>query len=208
MLLVRWAAMMRTITIVVTGLLISGCPKDDATSGTSVSGPVATRAALLAEAQSNYTYGAERVPLAVADTRLIGPGGTLPSLTIASATRTDSSGRRAGSRFIGRVTSGGAYSPLGLAPGINYVWRDSLGSEPDRARTLMIPLDNAYPMHWLRHDSDLTPLYAAASPLPRLVQSSTAYGMCDSGCRGGHCVVTDTRSIYTVASDTTVILSP
>lgn len=208
MLLVRFTAMRRVMGIIVTGLLLAGCMKNDPPGTSSVSITPATRAALLAEAQSNYTYGAERASLTVAATRLGGPGGVMPPLTISTATRTNSSGRLAGSRFIGRLTSGGAYPLLGIAPGINYMWRDSLGVEPERARTLMIPENGAYPMYWLQHDSDRTPLYTAGSTaLPRLVQSTAAYGACDSGCSGGHCVMTRTNSMYSTTSDATAIMS-
>lgn len=167
-----------------------------------------TRAQLLAEATGNYTYGDERSPEPVTTTRISMSGGTLPNITIATATRTSAVGRRQSSRFLGRLTvTGGAYAQMGLAPGVNYVWRDSTGALPpssphrspgrsfvtagsghDPARTLIVPVDPAYPMRWLQHDVDHAPLLAAASELPRLVKSTSGYGMCDNGCAGGHCV--------------------
>lgn len=202
MTLVQRRAVTRCAVVLLLYAMVPGCMP-----GPSVETSGTTRAQLLAEARGNYTYGAERNAEPVTTTRITASGGMLPGITIATATRISTTGRRPSSRFLGRLTvTGGAYERMGLAPGVNYLWRDSTtgpgpssyrqpgrsflatGLAHDPARTLIVPADPAYPMRWLQHDADHAPLSASASALPRLVMSTNGYGVCDNGCGGGHCV--------------------
>lgn len=50
------------------------------------------------------------------------------------------------SRIDSRITSRVGYPDLGLAPGVNYVWKDFVKG---RMRLLVIPADTSWKMHWL-----------------------------------------------------------
>lgn len=143
-------------------------------------------AALLTEATTNYDYGPERAPVPVDTTYIRTPGGTLPTITISTATQISGTGRVAGNTFISRLTSSAAYPTLGLAPGVNYIWRDT-SARRGLYRTLVVPADVSYPMHWLRRDNSVAS-YAPGSPSePRLVKSLFGYGQCDVKCGPTHC---------------------
>ena len=213
MMLVERAATMRVMLVLLAGAAVAGCSKRDArrdsAAVSSTSTTSTTHAQLLAEATSNYTFGVERTPDPVDTTRVRLPGGTLPAITIATATRTSATGRRPSNRFTARLTvRGSAYARMGLAPGVNYVWRDSAGSTSEPARTLIVPADTAYPLMWMKHETDRTPLFVGMSALPRLVMSTKGYGMCDGGCGGGHCVVQEGTGVAVAAMDTTVVIGP
>ncbi|MEO6527772.1 MAG: hypothetical protein ABIP93_14210 [Gemmatimonadaceae bacterium] len=195
--------LVRRASILLAWFPLAGC--GTGASNSAAIAPPATRAELLAEAQTNYSYGEEREPIAVDTTLINAPGGVLPTITIASATRSDSTGRFTGSRIFGRLTSSGAYSRLGIAPGINYLWRDSLGAGPEKVRTLVIPADTTYQMFWLQHEADRTPLAPGADILPRLVKSVRGYGACNSGCSEGHCRMIQTSGSFSITADTTRI---
>lgn len=82
-----------------------------------------------------------------------------PKMTIATAQTRDSS--QAG-RIEARITSAAEYPPLGLAPGVNYLWRDSVNP----TLRLVIPADTAYRARWLTvatHD------HAPPNKTPRLI---------------------------------------
>lgn len=209
MMLVERANASRVVLALLTCLAVQGCTKDKPAamaSASSTSSP-ATRAELLAEATGNTDYGPERNAVPVDTTRVNKPGGTLPTITVATATRRDTSGRLASSHFIGRLTSSGAFPQLGLAPGINYLWRDTLGAPPERVRTLVVPADTTYAMYWLKHESEHIPIAMAPADMPRLVKSSMGYAICDTGCPPGHCVAVQTLSAFIAASDTTLLRS-
>ena len=213
MMLVERAATMQLMLVLLTGAAVAGCGRNDAPPKSSVvtstSTTSVTHSQLLAEATSNYTFGAERNPETVDTTRVKLPGGTLPTITIATATRTSAAGRRSPNRFTGRLTvSGSAYPRMGLAPGVNYVWSDSAGTSLEPARTLIVPADMAYPLMWMKHETDRTPLFAGTTPLPRLVKSAKGYGMCNNGCGGGHCVVQEGTGVAVAATDSTVVIGP
>lgn len=83
-----------------------------------------------------------------------------PKMTIASALTRDTG--QVG-RLESRITSDTAYPRLGIAPGVNYVWRDVVNGS---MRQLVIPADTAYRAHWLtvaRHN------HAAPRNAPRLL---------------------------------------
>jgi len=65
---------------------------------------------------------------------------TGPKITFANGPAADTIGLSA------RITSDVAYPRIGLAPGVNYVWTDTLGG---KARQLIIPADTTYPPRWL-----------------------------------------------------------
>lgn len=191
--------------LVAAACVMTGCVKDSPRVTAAVPAP-ATRAQLIAEAQANYSYGAERAAVTVDTARLHGPGGLLPTITIATATRVDSSTRIPGNRFIARLTSTGAYARLGLAPGVNYVWRDTLGPPTARVRLLVVPKDSSYAMYWLKIDADRSPAPDATMPL--LLMSTEAYAICDNTCPIGHCRIYETLVAFIAASDTTLVSTP
>lgn len=146
----------------------------------------ATRTVILTEAESNYSYGPERAAVSV-DSKLVpGPGGVLPTITISTATQKNKDGRFPKNHFVYRLTSSGAYPTMGIAPGENFVWRDTSSTSEGPYRTLVVPKDTAYPMVWLRQDS-VGQYVPGPTPEPRLVKSTLAYGVCDHNC-SPHCV--------------------
>lgn len=168
------------------------------------------RAELVAEAGSNYNFGPERIPVAVSDAVINGPGGVLPVITISTATRTEERGRAPTNKFIARITSSTAYPIMGFAPGVNYLWRD-MASVADGGpyRTLVVPQNLTYPMMWLRRDGSVTSYSSLPAPEPRLVRSGLGFGVCDSGCSSGHCAARDTSGAFAVAQGPTVhIIAP
>jgi hypothetical protein len=179
--------MQRWMLVPMAGLLLVACFNKEPKSDTVAVAGASERGAILAEATTNYTYGAEREPVPV-DTALIGaPGGTLPTITIATATQKSASGRVASNRFSYRLTSNAAYAPMGIAPGLNYVWRDTSASPEGPYRMLVVPADTTYPMVWLKHDTSVASYVPGPAVEPRLVKSTMGYGACDNNCVP-HCV--------------------
>jgi hypothetical protein len=75
-----------------------------------------------------------------------------------AAARTRDTSRAGG---IGvRITSDTGYPRLGIAPGVNYVWKDVTKG---KTRLLIIPADTAKPVHWLVVTSHLHPTTRATS---------------------------------------------
>jgi hypothetical protein len=168
------------------GLLVVACFRKESKSDSAGVTGEPPRSAILLEATTNYTYGAERQPVPV-DTTLIGaPGGTLPKITISTATQTSATGRVPGNRFIYRLNSDGAYSAMGIAPGLNYVWRDTSAGPEGPYRTLVVPADTAYPMTWLMRDTSVASYVPGPAVEPRLVKSMKGFGACDNNC-SPHC---------------------
>ena len=87
------------------------------------------------------------------------PSGALGRFRIASA-RTRDTSRAGGIGF--RITSDTAYPRLGIAQGVNYVWKDVAGG---KTRFLMIPADTAKPAYWLSVRPHAHPRLAATSRL-------------------------------------------
>jgi hypothetical protein len=82
------------------------------------------------------------------------------NITIA-VPRTADTGRTA--RIDARITSDSAYPRLGIAAGVNYVWKDFANG---KMRLLMIPADTSWKAHWL----DVQPhLHVPTAWVPRLV---------------------------------------
>lgn len=160
------------------------------------------RAALLAEATGNYTYGPTRQP--IQDSSQGVPSSGFPAMTIASAIRTDDSNRYPGSRFVGRITSSGAYPSLGIAPGANYLWTDSIATwaaDSGPSRVLMVPADTTYPMVWLRNDSTHARMTSSPNPEPLLRFLAVKVEACTDGCTSGHCSNSTARRDYNAATD-------
>ena len=67
----------------------------------------------------------------------------VPRMTLALA-RTRDTGRVAG--IESRITSSDSFPRLGIARGVNYVWREFVN---DTLRQLVIPADTSKPVHWL-----------------------------------------------------------
>jgi hypothetical protein len=179
--------MQRWMLVPVATLMLVACGKKEQNANVATIAIVPSRAAILAEATSNYAYGSERNPIAV-DTTLIGaPGGTLPVITIATATQTTGDGRVPGHRFTYRLTSDGAYPAMGIAPGLNYVWRDTSTGPEGPYRMLVVPADSTYPMMFLKRDTSVASYVPGPAPEPRLVKSAKGYGSCDNSCNP-HCV--------------------
>lgn len=179
--------MQRCVLATAVGAILLGCKGSAGSKGDSsgVTG-VDVRSDLLAEAASNYTYGAERTPVTV-DTSIIGgPGGPLPTITISTATQNSATGRVPGNRFIYRLTSSDAYPAMGLAPGANYIWRDTSSGPEGPYRTLVVPQSNTYPMMWLQRDMSIASYVPGPAIEPRLVKSAFGYGACDNNC-SPHC---------------------
>lgn len=164
-----------------------------------------TRAEFMTEVTTNYVFGPERAPVLIDTSIIRGPGGALPTITIATANRISESGRVPMSRFVYRLTSSAPYPIMGLAPGANYVWRDTAAVVYGGPyRTLVIPGNSSYPMVWLRVDAAGV-MYALGVPLePRLVKSALGYGACDNGCPPNHCPARDSTRTFTIADSLTV----
>jgi len=191
--------MQRWMLVPVVTLTLVACGKKEKPETPVVAAPVAapSRATLLAEATGNYTYGSERPPIPVDTTLIKAPGGTLPTITIATATQTSSQGRVPGHRFTYRLNSNVAYPAMGIAPGYNYVWRDTT---PTGYRMLVVPADTTYPMMFLKRDTSVASYVPGPAPEPRLVKSARGYGTCDNTC-SPHCVSSGTFRAFTT-SDT------
>jgi hypothetical protein len=135
------------------------------------------------------------------DTTLTGaPGGSLPKITIATATQTNPQGRVPGNRFSFRLKSDAAYPAMGIAPGMNYVWRDTSAGPEGPNRLLVVPADTTYPMTWLKRDSTVASYVPGVAVEPRLVKSAFGFGACDNNCNP-HCVSRDMLRTFSL-SDT------
>jgi hypothetical protein len=108
----------------------------------------------------------ERDSLVPRDAKLSGP---LPRLRIAAA-RTRDTSRASGIGF--RITSDTAYPRLGIAQGVNYVWKDVVGG---KTRFLIIPADTAKRAYWLSVRTHAHPVTAATARIV-LVMPSTKTG--------------------------------
>ena len=180
--------MQRWMLVSVATLVLVACKNESKTPNViAVPVPPPTRAQILAEATTNYTYGPERAPIPVDTTLIKSPGGPLPTITIATATQVNAQGRVPGHRFTYRLTSSAPYGAMGIAPGLNYVWRDTSTGPEGPYRMLVVPADSTYPMMWLKHDTSVASYVPGPAPEPRLVKSQLGYGSCDNSC-SPHCV--------------------
>ncbi len=192
------------LMVPMTGLLLVACFKTETKSDSTRVAGADIRGSMLAEATSNYTFGAERAPVPVDTTLIDAPGGTLPTITISTATQKSGQGRVPGNRFIYRLTSDAPYPAMGLAPGLNYVWRDTSAGPEGPYRTLIVPADTTYPMTWLRRDTSVASYVPGPAMEPRLVQSAKGYGACDNNC-SPHCA--SRSSLRTYAQSDSLLLT-
>jgi len=110
-------------------------------------------------------FDSERAPVADSGLPAKAYPDSAPRMTIALP-RTVDTGQVA--RIESRITSRGAYRRLGLAPGVNYVWVESV---KDTLRQWVIPANTKYPVHWVA----FTPhQHSGAKPWPRLIVFDTA----------------------------------
>ena len=162
--------------------------------------------AFVLEAESNYTYGSERPAISVdTSSGLRTPTGSLPTITIATATMTDTAGRDYSGRFIARLHSTAAYPVMGIDSGYNYIWRDSGGLIGQPFRHLVVPKNLARQMYWLKRDTTVATYVAGAATEPRLAVSPVAYGMCGNGCGSGHCAAKDSQRVFFAPADDVLI---
>ena len=182
-----WRTTMQRWTLVpMVGVLFVACLGNDGQIKPLNAG-LADRGAILDEATANYTYGNPRPAVSV-DTTLIGaPGGDLPEITIATATQTTAEGRVPGNRFSYKLTSSAAYPAMGIAAGVNYVWRDTSAGPEGPYRLLVVPADPTYEMKWLKRDTSVASYVPEPATEPRLVKSAKGFGACDNNCVP-HCV--------------------
>lgn len=200
--------------------LNTACPRQ------RVEKPPTMRDRLLASATSHYSYLVERPPWGTRP-----PG--VPTMTIASARMRSGFVPYPGSRFVGRITSRGRYRPLGIAPGMNYIWTDSASAtatDTAQQRVLIVPVDRQYPMFWLKVDSIHAPrprsgdsrghpegLFRLAAwsgpqasggglaePDPLLRYADTRIEACSDGCPTGHCANSTTLREYAATDDPTM----
>ena len=75
-----------------------------------------------------------------------------------------------------RITSGGVYRRLGLAPGVNYVWVEVV---KDTLRQWVIPANTKYPVRWVAFSPPHK--HSGAKPWPRLFVFDTLAARNDSG---------------------------
>jgi hypothetical protein len=189
-------AMRQWMLLTAIGAFALGCPRPESK----------IRGDLVREAESNYTYGSERPPVPVDTTIINAPGGKLPTITISTASQTSSAGRVPGNKFIYRLTSSDPYPRMGLARGVNYIWRDTSSDRAGEYGTLVVPKDGSSPMVWLKRDTTVTSYAPLPAVEPRLVKSALGFGACDNNCVP-HCA---TRELLRTFSnrDTVIILRP
>ena len=162
-------------TLVIFG---SGCPS-------RVESPtVATlHRQLVADVTANYTWGDYR--------GVIGDTAQVRRVEIGTAIRQGAPAPGGRGRVIARIRSTDGYPRLGLASGVNYVWRDSAsGPSLGSTRMLVVPERLDRPMKWLLVAMTSAPADSSQPLLmwvgPRLLQ------YCDPECSMGHCTSSDT----------------
>ena len=111
---------------------------------------------------------------------------SLLNMRIAVA-RTRDSGRTA--RIDFRITSDSGYPRLGIAPGINYVWKDFVDGH---MRLLVIPADLRYATHWLVVQSHT---HAPAVRVTRLVIGFDSLTDSVKSTKGGLRMINNSRNL-------------
>jgi hypothetical protein len=203
----RRRTMQRWMLVSVATLALVACKSEPKKPDVAATAIAPSRGEILAEATTNYTYGPERSPIAVDTTLIKAPGGILPVITIATATQVNGQGRMPGHRFTYRLNSSGPYAAMGIAPGLNYVWRDTSAGPEGPYRMLVVPADSTYPMMWLKHDTSVASYVPGPAPEPRLVKSQLGYGSCDNSC-SPHCVSSQFLRITTDADTLQLMIRP
>ena len=123
------------------------------------------------------------------------------NVRIASARTSDTA---ATARIEARITTDSGYRPLGLAPGVNYVWKDYARGQ---MRLLIIPADTGWKEHWLVVRSHVHP---PTVRVPRLFWKPPSVGApqtralmcyCTSGCPVPWCQACDTSHRVAVTAE-------
>jgi hypothetical protein len=194
------------VMVVLVVLAAWGCRKESGSVDTPNPSPVpvppaphpSTSEAIIAEAESLYTYARERPQLAVNDSGFPGPyvkdEDSLPRMWIAAATLKDTAHRPAG-RIIARIRSERAYPMAGIDSGYNYVWRNTWRTDSATAASWEMKIvshDTATKAHTLTRDFRKHEYTHGDAREPRLVRvkvHSVAFGACfdDPICPTGHC---------------------
>jgi hypothetical protein len=200
-----YTTMQRWMLVPVATLMLVACSRGEQKGGPKndsvvVAAVAPSRSAILTEATTNYTYASDRTPIPVDSNLFSAPGGPLPVITISTATQVSGAGRLPGHVFTYRLKSSGPYQAMGIAPGLNYVWRDTSTGPEGPYRLLVVPADSTYPMMWLKRDTNVASYVPGPAPEPRLVKSARGYGTCDNRCTP-HCVSSGTLRAFTT-SDT------
>ena len=147
------------------------------------------------DAQSLYDFGPERPPLRNNDPAFKGPvvpDGGIPRMWISTATLKPNVPVPK-DRIIARIRSERAYPPMGLAAGVNYIWRNSRDARRAKEwKTLVVPADDQPARHVLTRDTRMMEYTHGDPAEPRLVilqVHSQALAMCldDPMCSTGHC---------------------
>lgn len=191
--------------IVVLLLAVNGCGPhqrvETATSGTLnppkgvATGADTSRALILRQAEALYDYGPERAPVTGTYPEFPGthvPDGTIPTMRIATA-RWKGPGPMPPGRIIARIYSERAYTPMGIAAGYNYVWRNSWDTTAVRNwQSQVVSRDRSVSAHNLVRDSTRAEYSHGDAMEPRLVLlkvASMGLGLCldDPMCGTGHC---------------------
>ena len=188
-----WKAASGTLFLLMTAL--SSCRLQQGSPSTGDVGSDTTRSAIIREARALYDYGPERPPIATVDTAFPGPvvaDGAIPRMWIATATLKRGVSRPV-HRIVARIRSTGAYPPMGIAAGDNYIWRDTWDvRDGSRGRAMIVPVDSSSKSHILIRDARNME-YSHGDPAePRLVMKqvhSFALAACleDRICPSGHC---------------------
>lgn len=183
-------------TLVFLSAALSGCRLQQGSPSTGDPGADTTRTAIVREAQGLYDYGPDRLPIASVDTAFRGPvvaDGAIPRMWIATATLKRGVTRPT-HRIVARIRSMGAYPPMGIAEGDNYIWRDTWSARDySRSRAVVVSVDSTIKPHALVRDERKIEYSHGADPAePRLVLMkvhSVALGACleDRICPSGHC---------------------
>jgi hypothetical protein len=152
---------------------------------------------------AHYDFFEDSACVAASDTVLTANRGAIPStFTYASAQLKSTSGAHTYGRIGGRITSNGAYPSLGVASGVNYVWRDSAGGAQ---RILTVPVDVSAPLMWLTVGSGP---YAPGTVTGLRCAMKISVGFC-LGCGGsGHCNAETTQRAFAPADTSTIHIHP
>ena len=169
--------MSRTLAVMLAlSMLGAGCGRGK--EGNEAAKPPG-QAAIVASAQRDYDYESpERAPVdALEPDDLENDGvdaGNAPVMTIARATLKGSATGAPDSEVLARITSSSAYDKLGIAAGVNYVWRDRRDPPNDdfNWKMYIVPADLTVKMEKLKR-SEKRKEYTHGDPhQPRLVVAS------------------------------------
>lgn len=125
------------------------------------------------------------------------PDTDAPNMTIARAVA-KMSPAPVGFVILAVVTSDKAYKPLGIEPGLNYIWRDETDADAKKWETYMVPANVKSDPKKMKREN--TKYSEGEHTEPRLVRTLTraqfSFGACleDPACGSGHCGYGDTET--------------